>query len=268
MYIAFNAPHDPRQSPREFVDMYPADDISVPESFDSEYPYKDQIGCSADLRDEKLAPFPRTPFAVQTHLAEYYAIISHLDLQVGRIIDALKSSGLAGNTYIIYSADHGLSCGAHGFMGKQNMYDHSLKPPLIITGPGIGSKISSDALVYLQDIVPTTLELANIPIPDYLEFKSLGSLIHGDGRQSNYPNIYGCYRDLQRMIRDDRYKLIAYPRAGILRLYDLQNDPEELNDLAGSEDYKERIGVMFTELEKTCESVGDTLKIRELYRMD
>jgi arylsulfatase A-like enzyme len=88
MYLAFNAPHDPRQSPKEYVDMYPIENISVPESYMPEYPYKDSIGCGPSLRDEALAPFPRTEYAVKVHRQEYYAIISHMDDQIGRILDA------------------------------------------------------------------------------------------------------------------------------------------------------------------------------------
>jgi arylsulfatase A-like enzyme len=265
MYIAFNAPHDPRQSPQEYVDMYPVDEIPLPASFQPEYPYKDQIGCSPKLRDEMLAPFPRTAFAVKTHLAEYYAIITHLDHQIGRIISELESQGLADNTYIIYSADHGLSCGEHGLLGKQNMYEHSMKPPLIVVGPGIEANRTSDLLVYLQDIVPTTLELAGVQKSDHVEFNSLWPLILGEDNEGSYPQIYGCYRDLQRMIRDEHFKLILYPKAGVTRLYDLQNDPLELNDLSGVEEYNPRVENMFQQLEELGRSLDDTLVIRDYY---
>jgi choline-sulfatase len=85
MYIAFNAPHDPRQAPKEYVDRYPLSRIQVPENYLDEYPYKDAIGCSAKLRDEKLGPFPRTHHAVKIHRQEYYAIIEHMDAQIGRV---------------------------------------------------------------------------------------------------------------------------------------------------------------------------------------
>ncbi len=87
MYIAFNAPHDPRQSPKEYVDMYDLDDISIPESFMPEYPYKDDIGCGLDLRDARLAPMPRTEYSVKVNRQEYYAIITHRDNQIGRILN-------------------------------------------------------------------------------------------------------------------------------------------------------------------------------------
>ena len=137
MYLAFNAPHDPRQSPERFVDMYPIEDISVPESFLPEYPYCREAGAGPKLRDENLAPFPRTRYSVKVNRQEYYAIITHMDEQIGRILDALKKSGKADNTYIIFTADHGLAVGDHGFTGKQNMYDRSIRVPLFVAGPGI-----------------------------------------------------------------------------------------------------------------------------------
>ena len=165
MYLAFNAPHDPRQSPKEYVDMYPIKNISVPESYKPEYPYKDSIGCGPSLRDEALAPFPRTEYAVNVNRQEYYAIISHMDDQIGRILDALEKSGKAENTYIFFTSDHGLAVGNHGLVGKQNMYDHSIRVPLFVIGPGVPKNKKIDADVYLQDVMPSTLEIAGYPKP-------------------------------------------------------------------------------------------------------
>jgi choline-sulfatase len=94
-YVAFNAPHDPRQSPQEFLDRYPIERIATAKPFLSEYPYAEEIGAGKKLRDEKLAPFPRTEQAVAVHRREYYAIITHLDAQIGRILKALDASGKA-----------------------------------------------------------------------------------------------------------------------------------------------------------------------------
>lgn len=265
MYLAFNAPHDPRQSPKEYVDMYPLENVEVPESYMPEYPYKDQIGCSEELRDEKLAPFPRTEYAVKVHRQEYYAIITHADAQVGRIIDALEKSGLSDRTYIFYTADHGLSCGNHGLMGKQNMFDHSLRTPLLVVGPNVAKGEKRDMDVYLQDIMPTTIEIAGSEVPGYVEFKSLLPMIRGEQEESSYPAVYGCYMDLQRMVRKDQYKLITYPKASKILLFDLQNDPLELNDLSEDPAYEKRIKDMFAELEELCSQMGDTLVLRDFY---
>ena len=203
MYVAFNAPHDPRQSPKEYVDMYPLEHLALPDNFLPEYPYKDVIGCAATLRDEMLAPFPRTEYSVKVHRQEYYAIISHLDAQIGRILAHLEQTGQAENTYIFFTADHGLSVGQHGLMGKQNMYDHSMRPPLMVVGPGIPKGRREKMAVYLQDIMPTTIEYAGGEVPEWVEFNSLRPKIEEKHTASSYPEIYGAYMDLQRMIRVD-----------------------------------------------------------------
>jgi arylsulfatase A-like enzyme len=261
MYIAFNAPHDPRQSPREYVDLYPVDKVELPENFLPMYPYKDQIGCSPTLRDERLAPFPRTEYAVKVHRQEYYAIISHMDAQIGRILQKLKETGKDKNTYIFFTADHGLSVGQHGFMGKQNMYDHSLRPPLIVVGPDVPKGERKDMEVYLQDIMPTAMEYAGGEVPTYVEFSSLKQALEGSRTTSSYPAIYGAYRDLQRMIRVGDFKLIAYPQAGIQRLYNLEDDPLEMNDLAARPEWGDRMTSMHEQLRALMVEMGDTLDL-------
>jgi len=261
MYIAFNAPHDPRQSPKEYVDMYALEDIAMPENFLPEYPYKDEIGCSAKLRDEQLAPFPRTEYAVKVNRQEYYAIITHMDAQIGKILDKLEETGQADNTYIFFSADHGLSVGHHGLIGKQNMYEHSLRPPMIVVGPDIPEGKKKDMAVYLQDIMPTAIEYAGGEVPGYVEFNSLKSFIEGASETSNYPEVYGAYTDRQRMIRVDDYKLIVYPYAGVRRLFNLAQDPNEMDDLASNPVQKERLESMFEKLIILQSDMGDTLKL-------
>ena len=179
MYLSFNAPHDPRQSPKSFLDQYPIESIPLPKNWLPEYPYKDEIGNPKTLRDEALAPFPRTPYAIKTHIKEYYAIITHLDQQIGEILAALKKSGKDKNTYIFFTGDHGLSVGRHGLLGKQNMFDHSIRVPLLVVGPDIPKKQKIEHEVYLQDIMATSLELAKIDQPDEIEFNSLLELARG-----------------------------------------------------------------------------------------
>lgn len=263
MYIAFNAPHDPRQSPQEYVDRYPADQIKVPASFQLLYPFKDAIGCGPSLRDEKLAPFPRTEHDVQVHRQEYYAIITHMDHQIGRILDALEASGKADDTWIFFTADHGLACGEHGLMGKQNLYDHSVRVPFMVVGPEIAGGARIDAPIYLQDVMPTTLELAGVEKPEHVEFHSVLPILAGEAR-SPYPAIYGAYLDLQRSIRTDRYKLVLYPKAGRMRLYDLRTDPQELHDLAEQPESKPLIKTLYRRFEALQEEVDDHLDLSRL----
>lgn len=257
MYIAFNAPHDPRQSPKRFVDMYPLSDINVPLNYQPLYPYYRDMGCGEELRDEQLAPFPRTEYSVKVNRQEYYAIISHLDEQIGRIIEALKKSGKYDNTYIIFSADHGLAVGDHGFIGKQNMYDASMRVPLIICGPDIKKGKCND-LVYLQDIMATSMDIAGSDKLDVVDFKSILSKAKGIKKTDCKEDaVYGAYINLQRMVRTDRYKLIVYPKAKIIRLYDVKRDPCEMNDLANNKSYKKVVEDLFALLQDKQKIVDD-----------
>jgi arylsulfatase A-like enzyme len=265
MYVAFNAPHDPRQSPKEYVDMYPLENIAVPASFQPLYPDMELIGCGKGLRDERLAPFPRTEYAVKVNRQEYYAIISHMDSQLERILEALEKSGEMENTYIVFTADHGLSCGNHGLLGKQNMYDHSMRVPLFVTGPGIprGRRVGAD--VYLQDVMPTILELAGAEVPGHIEYHSLQPFTDGSRSKSYYDAIYGCYMDQQRMVRQEGFKLILYPYASEMLLFDLDNDPDEIVNLAGKDEYQERKSSLFDKFLELQVQMEDTLDMRDYF---
>ncbi|MDZ4779139.1 MAG: sulfatase-like hydrolase/transferase [Planctomycetia bacterium] len=262
LYAAFNAPHDPRQSPRAYVDKYPLDRIQVPRNFLAEYPFKDAIGCAGTLRDEALAPFPRTEYAVKVHRQEYYASISHLDAQIGRILAALEASGEAERTWIFFTADHGLAVGHHGLFGKQNMYEHSLRVPFFVAGPGVPRNRRLDMPVYLQDVMPTTLALAGIDQPKHVYFHNLLPLLHGTTTTSPYSSIYGAYLNLQRAVIHDGYKLIVYPRVRRTRLYQLTNDPDEMHDLALDPALAETQRRLFDRLFAMQAELGDGLDLR------
>lgn len=265
MYIAFNAPHDPRQSPKEFVEKYPLEYIAVPNSFQELYPYRNAIGTGENLRDERLAPFPRTEYSIKVHRQEYYSIITHMDGQIGRIVAHLKATGQDKNTYILFSADHGLSVGNHGLLGKQNMFDHSMRVPCILVGPNIPENEKRDMQVYLQDLMATSLDLAGIEKPEYVEFNSLMPMIENATLQGPYAEIYGAYLDLQRMVRTDKYKLIIYPRAKTLLLFDVVNDPEELTNLADNADFVLLVKDLAERFKNQQKIMGDTLDLHPYF---
>ncbi len=264
MYLAFNAPHDPRQAPQEYLDKYPLENLSVPESFLPMYPFKDSIGNGPGLRDEALAPFPRTEYAVKKHKQEYYALITHLDDQIGKILEALKASGKMDNTYIIFTSDHGLAVGRHGLLGKQSQFDHSIRPPFMIVGPDIPEGKKIDADIYLQDAMATSLDLADIEKPDYVFFNSILDLIDGSRTESHYDAIYNGYIDFQRMIRKDGFKLIVYPKLKKILLFDMEKDPEEMNDLAELPEYQEKVDMLFSDLLVLQTELKDHLDISHI----
>ena len=264
MYLAFNAPHDPRQAPQEYLDKYPLENISIPKSWLPEYPFKDGIGNGRGLRDEALAPFPRTEYAIKKHIQEYYALITHLDDQIGAILDGLEESEQMQNTYVIFTADHGLAMGKHGLLGKQSQFDHSIRAPFMIMGPDIprGKIIPSD--IYLQDAMATSLELAGVQKPGYLYFHSVMDMVKGDQDKSHYNAIYGAYINYQRMIRKDGFKLIVYPELDKVLLYDMEQDPEEMKDLSEVEGYQSKVNDLFQDLLSLQKELNDTLDISHI----
>jgi arylsulfatase A-like enzyme len=264
MYIAFNAPHDPRQSPKEYVDKYPLDKIAMPASFVPEYPFNEAMNSGRKLRDERLAPFPRTEYSVKVNRQEYYAIITHMDAQIGRILDTLEDSGQADNTYIFFTADHGLAVGRHGLMGKQNMFDHSVRVPLMVVGPDVPKNKKIDARVYLQDVMATSLELSGTQKPDYVQFESLLPLINGKtdkGRDA----IYGAYLQGQRMVTCGDYKMILYPSISKAILYNIANDPLELHDLADQKEHQPTMSKLFAKLRELQQETGDSLDLKKAF---
>ncbi|MGE5192778.1 MAG: sulfatase-like hydrolase/transferase [Deltaproteobacteria bacterium] len=233
-YFAPPVPHDPRVAPTEFVKLYEPAKLALSKNSLSEHPFDNG---DLRIRDELLAAIPRVPAEMRQHLADYYAAISNLDHELGRVFEALQSRGLADRTIVVFSSDQGLAVGGrHGLMGKQNLYEH-VKPPLILSGPGIPHG-QSNALCYLFDLFPTLCELAGIETPDVVEGKSLLPVIAG--KQPRVREwLLGAYRTSQRMIRDERWKLIKYNAGGAknVQLFDLRADPDEVTNLADDPKY-------------------------------
>ena len=253
-YVAFMAPHDPRTMPREFLEMYDPGAVTLPASYMPEHPFDNG---ELSVRDELLEAFPRTPAAIRQHNAEYYAMITHLDAQIGRILDTLDARGWTDNTLVVLAGDNGLAIGRHGLMGKQNMYDHSLHVPLIMAGPGIPRGETRDALTYLLDIYPTLCDLIDIPTPTTVEGQSLVPML-GDAQVRSRETLLFAYRGLQRAVRDDRYKLVEYVVDGerTTQLFDLVEDPWELRNLATRPLYQPKLAELRRAL-RTWQALGD-----------
>ncbi len=224
--VAFTAPHDPRTPPPGWRPD-PAT-LPLPPSFLPEHAFDNG---EMTIRDEQLEKWPRTPDAVREHLADYYGMLAHLDAQVGRLLDALEATGQAQNTLVVYTGDHGLAVGSHGLMGKMSMYDHSVRVPLLLRGPGVPAGIRSAALCQSFDLFPTLCDLAGVPIPPSVaEGRSLRPVLLGEA-SAHRDAVFGAYRDVQRMVRTARWKYIEYPQINKTQLFDLENDPHELSDL-------------------------------------
>jgi arylsulfatase A-like enzyme len=254
IYLAPPVPHDPRVAPPKFVEMYDPDKLSLSRNFMPEHPFDNG---ELKIRDEMLAAHPRTPHEMRQHLADYYACISDLDDQVGRILGSLRQLGYSDNTVVIFSSDQGLAVGGrHGLMGKQNLYEH-VKPPLVISGPGVPHG-QSDALVYLYDLFPTICEYAHASTPAVAEGKSLAPIVHGEASDVRQ-YLFMAYRDWQRMVRDKRWKLIEYVVGDQhhTQLFDLSKDPDELNNLATDANSAEVLTRLQGQLRHLAKKFGD-----------
>lgn len=230
MYLAHIAPHDPRQYPARLREKYDADKVSLPPNFAIMHPFDngDML-----IRDEVLEAHPRRPGPVRQHIADYYAIINHVDEQVGRLLDVLEETGKRENTIIVFAGDNGLAVGRHGLMGKQNLYEHSARVPLIFSGPGIPANQRSSSLCFLLDIFPTLCELTGLSIPGSVEGKSLVPAIQEPSVRVR-DRVHLAYKGYHRGVRNYRHKLIEYAVNGErhTQLFDIEADPWENRNLA------------------------------------
>lgn len=263
LYLAFTSPHDPRTPPGEYASMYAPAEMPVPENFMPEHPFDNG---EMRIRDEVLAPFPRTPEIVQQHIADYYGMISHMDAEIGRVLKTLEATGQLENTLIIYTADHGLAVGQHGLLGKQNLYSHSIRVPSIFAGPGVPEGKTVDALTYLYDVFPTVCELTAVACPDTVEGRSLVPLMHGSAERVR-ETVFAAYRDIQRTVSDGLWKLIRYyvseeTGAGTnrIQLFDLANDPGETTELSALSEHAERIQSLAADMQQWQIETDDFLK--------
>lgn len=255
-YVAFTAPHDPRQAPAGYFDPYYRKLPPLPNNFRPQF-FLDPINLHAE-RDENLAPWPRPEAVIRDQIAEYYGLITHLDGQIGRILAALRQTGQAGNTLVIFAADNGLALGSHGLLGKQNVFEHSMAVPLIFSGPGIPKGKSTRAFTYLHDVFPTLCDVAGIQPPPELAGESLRPLWEGK-RRSIRDSVFLPYMDVARAVRDERWKLIAWPQIGHLQLFDLRRDPHETTNLIDRPEHAGRVARLQQLMAEWQAKVGDTL---------
>lgn len=261
-YIAFTSPHDPRTPPEAFQKMYDPKNIPLPENFLPAHPFDNG---DMQVRDELLLPRPLTPELVKNEIALYYGMISEMDHQVGRIIEALEKNGLRKNTLILFAGDNGLAVGQHGLLGKQNLYEHSIRVPMIVSGPGVPAASRYDGFTYLSDIAPTLYEYLHIPIPKTVEGISHLPVFH-EPKKILRKHIYNVYGHWSRSFKsEDGYKLILYNVQGEERaqLFDLHKDPNERNDLSTDARFSSRMQELRSKLIREMLDTHDNLDLEK-----
>ena len=251
LYVGLVAPHFPLIVPQEFYDLYPLDTLPPsklrPSNGYHRHPWVEKQNAVADSESRFENPEER-----QRAIAAYYGLCSWTDHNVGRILKALSEAGLADDTTVIYTSDHGDNVGARGLWGKSNLYQESVSVPMIMAGPGIqpGTCDTPVSLLDLSATIPAhfglALECDGEPLqhiaaeptdPD----RTVLSEYHAVGAVS------GAF-----MLRKGRWKLnyyVGFPP----ELFDLESDPEELVDLAGDPDYQSTLA----ELEEALRGIVD-----------
>jgi arylsulfatase A-like enzyme len=258
-YVPFSSPHDPRHAPDWFADMYPVDEIELPPNYMPEHPFDNG---TLRIRDEQLAPNPRSPMDTKKEIAAYYAMVTEVDYHMGRIMDELDRQGLDENTIVVFTSDHGLGAGQHGLMGKQNVYEHSMKAPFAIKGPGIPAGESRDTFIHLNDLGPTLHELAGVTIPESNQMTSFSHSIL-DKTTVHRESVVFSYSWHQRAIRKGPWKLAEYMVKGVstTQLFHVEADPFELHNLAAHPLHTARVAELRKELAQMVRDREDVVDI-------
>ncbi|GAA2170337.1 arylsulfatase [Agrococcus versicolor] len=238
-YLSFQAPHPPLVPPAAFLDMYDRADIDAP--------------IRGDWVDDRL-PFAlrqvmdQWPMGDERDVAEarrgVYALCTQIDYALRVVLGTLREEGVLDDTIIVFTSDHGDMLGDHDLWAKRLFYESSARIPMLIVGTdgddriGVGSIDSR--LLGLQDVMPTILELAGVPVPA----TSDGTSAVGVERRSHLYGEFGESANATRMVTDDRHKLVYYPAGNRLQLFDLVEDPGELVDLSDVQEHADTLGAL------------------------
>lgn len=245
IYFGFSHPHDPRNATPELAARYGASNAGPADQPDPKSPLLQPNYLPAHpfphghpgLRDEEKVQGVmkrRDEATVRNELGREYACIENIDRQIGRVLKKLQALGQLDNTYIFFTADHGIAVGRHGLMGKQNLYEHTWRVPFIARGPGIKPGSRASGYTYLLDVLPTLCDYAGIEIPSVVEGRSFRPVL--EGKQDRIRDVlYGVYcggtKPGMRAVKSDGWKLIEYDTlAGQVRetqLFDLRRNPLE-----------------------------------------
>jgi arylsulfatase A-like enzyme len=222
LHLCFTAPHDPRTVPGDDDVSARAARVELPGNILPVHPFDNG---EMTIRDETLLGWPRTESDLRREIAIYEMMIEEIDAQVAAIVETLDANDALDDVLIVFASDHGLALGSHGLLGKQSLYEHSMRAPMVFAGPGFEDGAVRDDFAYLHDLAPTILAACGIEIPTSMAGRDL----HGP---TDRDHVLLRYRDLHRSWRDDRWKVIWHPRIDRWQVFDLMNDPNETTDLA------------------------------------
>jgi len=239
LFLSYHRPHPPFDPPQWALDLYRDAPMPPPPRGD----WNEVFARHADPHspEPSVADWPEA--RVRAARAGYYALMTQIDHQINRFREVLRERGLAENTWICFTSDHGEMIGDHGLYRKSVPYEGSARVPLLLLGPGLGQRRTSDGLAELRDILPTLLDCAGLEIPDSVEGKSLLPLARGEAA-SVREDLHGEHTHLGQglhWLTDGREKYIWFSADGHEQLFDLKTDPGELHDLARDTGASDRV---------------------------
>jgi arylsulfatase A-like enzyme len=248
IYFGFSHPHDVRDGTPELLEKYGAvnhkDTASLPPANPKQPPLQDNYLSAhpffhghPGLRDEEKVSGVwknRDEQTIRNELGREYACSENIDIQIGKVLQKLEEMGELDNTYVIYTADHGMSIGRHGLTGKQNLYEHTWRVPFIVNGPGIKAGTRVEGNIYLLDVLPTVCDLAGIEIPETVEGESFKPVLYGE-KEVMRDVMFGVYaggtKPGMRCVKKGDWKLIKYDvMDGAIhetQLFNLAENPNE-----------------------------------------
>lgn len=248
IYFGFSHPHDTRDGTPELLAKYGATNHSDETTLPPAHPRQPQLPINylpkhpfpdghPNLRDEVAVSGVwerRDPTTIRNEIGRQFACSENIDIQIGRVLEKLEQMQQLDNTYIIYTADHGMAIGRHGLQGKQNLYEHTWRVPFFVRGPGIAAGSRAPGNLYLMDVLPTLCDLAGISTPETVEGTSFRPVL--EGRSTTVRDaLYGVYcggtLPGMRSVRQGDWKLIKYDvldgKVRETQLFDLSENPQE-----------------------------------------
>jgi choline-sulfatase len=256
MYLGFSHPHDPRHGKEELYMKYGASDEPpaipnpkappLPVNYLPEHPFRHGNDTGRDVTRVQGVMADRDESVVRNEIGRYYACIENIDNQIERVLSKLESMGKLDNTYIFFTGDNGIAIGSHGLMGKQNLYEHSWRIPLIVKGPGIKPGSRAEGNVYLMDVLPTLCDIAKIETPPTSDGISFLPVLKGETdvirdvlygafniySEKGYGGAGNGSRPGIRAVKKGDWKLIKYDvydgEVRETQLFNLKDNPDEL----------------------------------------
>ncbi|MFB9057297.1 sulfatase-like hydrolase/transferase [Mariniflexile ostreae] len=293
IYFGFSHPHDVRNGTPELLEKYgavnhtdknslPPANAKQPQLQDNYLPAHPFFHGHPELRDEERVSGVwknRDENTIRNELGREYACSENIDIQLGKVLEKLEAMGELDNTYIIYTADHGMAIGRHGLQGKQNLYEHTWRVPFIVKGPGIPSGKRVEGNMYLLDVLPTLCDLAGIDTPETVDGKSMVPVFKGE-KETVRDVMYGVYaggtKPGMRSVKKGDWKLIKYDvmdgKVRETQLFNIAKNPNEYlpehkrademeTDLAENPKYADKLAEMEALLLSQMEQYKDPYRL-------